>query len=442
MAAAQAKKPMFIVKDNPTPHKALAEALTFAERLISTDECCTIMLRFNKQNTTIQDVSLEFKGKTITIDKIKMNNYGLFCNQTPEIIYIDSDLIKLTKKITNVDFGYNRLVFFLTFVIIHESSHWKHFNFRVSEIEDYIKNREKECVGGKLSTTAKLNIKKERGYQEPVPDGEEKPEAGRYLAYILLGGIIQFNYLTYDLSLKEGDGRLIMIDSPFAKASINDVTKIKELQTGEFKNNNQKIGQITPKIKSAPHKEARVTVKQNFKIEKSALNNSKKKEPNQEYNIIISASITNNSSDTIKLPPEHFPIETASNLRCFEIIYENNDRLRDEIAPHTHSKSWPIEYLGLVDVNPGNSIDYKEYDLGTIFSFKKDVIYELDSRFNEYILFDDEMIKVKSDWTTLIIDLSFQTFEQTAPYLSEKTNMKFVTFPLNPKLEIRIHDDE
>jgi predicted transposase YbfD/YdcC len=323
-----------------------------------------------------------------------------------------------------VHIGYNRLVFFLTFVIIHESSHCKNFYLRVDETDKYIQQCEDECREGKLSNMALRYIKKERRYQEPEPAGEEeKPEAGRYLEYLLLGGIIQFDYLTYDLCVKEEYGTLITIDSPFVKASLNNITKIKQLQTEELVKNNQK---------------AIVSVKLNFKIKKRVLNTSKVKEKtelNQEYKILISTSITNDSSETIKLPPKHFSIQTASNLRLYKIINENNDRLRDEIAPHTHHKSRSIEYLGLVDVNPGKSIDYEEYDLGSIFFFEKDILYELDYIFNEYISIDFEITKVKSDRKTIFIDLRFQTFEQTASLLS-------VPLPINPRLKIFILKDK
>ena len=111
----------------------LNDAIELANNIFWTVQCRTLMLKYNADNCTIEDVIDEFSGDDKTEEEksnlnsplplniphiaAAVNTYGLFKGVEPEYINLSEKLVDLCKRVNRqTGVGYKRVILFTAMV--------------------------------------------------------------------------------------------------------------------------------------------------------------------------------------------------------------------------------------------------------------------------------------------------------------------------------------
>ena len=93
-----------INKEDASP--TLTHAALTAEKILKTQQVFEVMLLYNTNDSTVEDV----------LNGIYLKSTNQKDSYEPKCISINTELIQLCKEVTKKNSGYNRLVFFVSMV--------------------------------------------------------------------------------------------------------------------------------------------------------------------------------------------------------------------------------------------------------------------------------------------------------------------------------------
>jgi hypothetical protein len=310
------------------PCETIKEAAILAKHIILTNKCKDIMILYNKENSTINDVLYEFEKADITIQSKcyppVLNAHGSFNEFYDDEINLNQRLINICERKKKGDEGYNRLLFFVAICILHESVHWKFHHYS--------------------------------------PDDDEPGnEAGWDFEKKFHGGILDLNYDTCELTLKPGVGNSIVFESPEAESFCN-IHAPKRNQDD-----------LSKKIQTTP------TLPPNHKRKRTLelvarLDDTEQGEQEQGIKVKIAAKIKNNN--------EKFKISVP---KVFDFYYYNvtvrDDKKKQVPSKYGKAKSVTLENFDLVELDQGQWHEYDPVDLAAVYDLKEKQMYHVSMRF-------------------------------------------------------------